>query len=71
MGWTTVREYISDEIASDSDDEKRLCQAESRALKIIKEKIRTKPYAKPSATVSRRPTNTAIMPHQQYNQPHF
>ncbi|CAC5356122.1 unnamed protein product [Mytilus coruscus] len=52
-GWTTVREYESDEIASDSDDEKRLRQAESRALKTIKEKkSRTKPYAKPSATVS-------------------
>ncbi|CAC5419533.1 unnamed protein product [Mytilus coruscus] len=45
-GWTTVREYESDEIASDSDDEKRLRQAESRALKTIKEKkSRTKPYA--------------------------
>ncbi|CAC5415662.1 unnamed protein product [Mytilus coruscus] len=37
-GWTTVREYESDEIASDSDDEKRLRQAENRALKTIKEK---------------------------------
>ncbi|XP_052101943.1 uncharacterized protein LOC127735711 [Mytilus californianus] len=71
-GWTTVREYESDEIASDSDDEKRLRQAESRALKTIKEKkSRTKPYAKPSATVSRPPTNTADMPLQQYNQPPF
>ncbi|CAC5400373.1 unnamed protein product [Mytilus coruscus] len=70
--WTTVRAYESDEIASDSDDEKRLRQAESRALKTIKEKkSRTKPYVKPSATVSRPPTNTADMPLQQYNQPPF
>ncbi|CAC5359346.1 unnamed protein product [Mytilus coruscus] len=42
--WTTVREYEREEIASDSDDEKRLSQAESRALKTIKEKkSRTKP----------------------------
>ncbi|XP_076073336.1 uncharacterized protein LOC143044953 [Mytilus galloprovincialis] len=69
-GWTTVREYESDEIASDSDDEKRLRQAESRALKTIKEKKGcTKPYTKPSATVSRPPTNTTDMSHQQYNQP--
>ncbi|CAC5414635.1 unnamed protein product [Mytilus coruscus] len=47
-GWTTVREYESGEIASDSDDEKRLRQAEGRPLKTIKEKkSRTKPYAKP------------------------
>ncbi|XP_076105713.1 uncharacterized protein LOC143074048 [Mytilus galloprovincialis] len=63
-------EYESDEIASDSDDEKRLRQAESRALKTIKEKKgRTKPYTKPSATVSRPPTNTTDMYYQQYNQP--
>ncbi len=30
-GWSTVEEYISDEIASDSDDEKKLRAAESRA----------------------------------------
>ncbi|VDI69109.1 Hypothetical predicted protein [Mytilus galloprovincialis] len=42
----------------------------SRALKTIKEKKgRTKPYTKPSATVSRPPTNTTDMSHQQYNQP--
>ncbi|VDI39963.1 Hypothetical predicted protein [Mytilus galloprovincialis] len=69
-GWTTVREYESDEIASDSDDEKILRQAETRALKTIKEKkIRTKPYTKPSAIVSRLPANTTDMSHQQYNQP--
>ncbi|XP_076074323.1 uncharacterized protein LOC143045600 [Mytilus galloprovincialis] len=57
-GWSTVREYESDDLASDSEDEKRLRQAESRALKTIKEKkTRGKPYSKPSATVSR-PANS-------------
>ena len=31
-GWSTVQEYLSDEIASDSDDEKKLRAAEKRAL---------------------------------------
>jgi hypothetical protein len=49
-----VREYESEDLASDSDDEKRIRQAENRALKHIKEKRnRTKPYSKQSATVSR------------------
>ncbi|CAC5421896.1 unnamed protein product [Mytilus coruscus] len=57
-GWYTVREYESDDLASDSEDEKRLRQAESRALKTIEEKkTRGKPYSKPSATVSR-PANS-------------
>jgi hypothetical protein len=30
-GWYTVREYESDDLASDSDDEKRIRQAENRA----------------------------------------
>ena len=30
-GWVTVNEYLSDELASDSDDEKRIYQAERRA----------------------------------------
>jgi hypothetical protein len=31
-GWETVRDYESDEFASDSEDEKRLRRTESRAL---------------------------------------
>ena len=37
-GWSTVQEYLSDEIASDSDDEKKLRDAEKRAV----EKQKTK-----------------------------
>ena len=32
-GWNTVDEYLTDELASDSDDEKRMRQAEARALR--------------------------------------
>ena len=40
-GWVTVNEYLSDELASDSDDEKRIYRAERRAgRKINKEKRR-------------------------------
>ena len=53
-GWSTVREYESDELASDSEDEKRLRQAENRAMRAIKDKRRFQPYKKPSA-----PTSTA------------
>ena len=44
-GWATVKQYETNEIASDSDDEKRLRQAETRALKsITNKKQRYKPY---------------------------
>jgi hypothetical protein len=51
-GWSTVKEYESDELASNSDDEKRLRQAENRALRSIKEKRRFQPYKKPSTASS-------------------
>ena len=37
-GWSTVKEYFEDELAEDSDDEKRLFRAESRAGRKIKAK---------------------------------
>ena len=41
FGWATVNEYLSDELTSDSDDEKRIYWAERRAeKKISKEKRR-------------------------------
>ena len=53
-GWTTVREYESNVIASDSDDAKKFRQADARAVRIIKDKSRSRvhPYkasAKPIA----------------------
>ena len=35
-GWATVTEYLSDELASDTEDEKRLYRSEKRAEKNIK-----------------------------------
>jgi hypothetical protein len=35
-GWKTVDEYLSDEVAIDSEDEKRIRVAENRAVKKIK-----------------------------------
>jgi hypothetical protein len=32
-GWDTVKEYMSDDLASDTDDEKRIRQAETRAIR--------------------------------------
>ena len=41
FGWATVNEYLSDELASDSDDEKKIYRAERRAeRKVAKEKRR-------------------------------
>ena len=38
--WGTVREYESSAVADDSDDEKKIRQAQSRALRIAKERSR-------------------------------
>ena len=35
--WATVQEYLSDELVSDSDDERRIIRSENRAAKKIKE----------------------------------
>ncbi|XP_055997850.1 uncharacterized protein LOC130047252 [Ostrea edulis] len=59
-GWTTVREYESDDLAS--DDEKRMRQAKSRALRALKEKRRYQPYKKPSATAPTPATSTDRRP---------
>jgi len=44
-GWATVHEYESSDIADNDEDDKRIRQAESRALRIIKDKkSRPQPY---------------------------
>jgi len=35
-GWKTVEEYLSDEVASDSEDEKRIRTTDNRAVRKIK-----------------------------------
>lgn len=45
-GWATVNQYEHNDIASDSDDDRKLRQAENRALRAIKGKKRFQPYNK-------------------------
>lgn len=73
-GWATVREYESSDIADNEEDEKRIKQAESRALRSIKEKTKTRPmpYTRPP-TPARSDTapNPAFAQLYQRNQPPF
>ncbi|CAG2254614.1 unnamed protein product [Mytilus edulis] len=39
-GWSTVRQYESNDIASDSEDEKKIRQAESRVMRTMKDKTK-------------------------------
>ncbi len=84
-GWATVDEYMSDDLASDSEDEKRLREAEKRAL--AKKKTNRNQYSTgrklpASATFSRPPpfqpfqsvqhiTNTRPFPAQIPTRPAF
>ena len=43
-GWVTVHQYETNDVASDSEDDKKLRQAENRALRAIKDKRRFQPY---------------------------
>lgn len=51
-GWTTFQKYESGDLASDSDEENRMRQADNRALRKLRERRRYRPYKKPSAAVS-------------------
>ncbi|CAC5405031.1 unnamed protein product [Mytilus coruscus] len=42
-GWSTVREYESNDIASDSEDEKKIRQAKRRAMRTMKDKTKGRP----------------------------
>ena len=46
-GWATVREYEANSIADNSDDDKKIKQAYSRAGKAIKEKAKSRPRPYP------------------------
>jgi Txe/YoeB family toxin of Txe-Axe toxin-antitoxin module len=46
-GWATVREYEANSIADNSDDDKKIKQADSRAVKAIKEKSKSHPRPYP------------------------
>ncbi|CAG2221670.1 unnamed protein product [Mytilus edulis] len=74
-GWDTVREYMSDDLASDSEDEKKIRSAETRAIRGKKQKeqarvksrnggnpsVRTAPEDLPSTSNS---TNRNFRPYQ-------
>ena len=76
-GWATVREYESSDIADNEEDDKKIRQAESRALKIIKEKkARPQPYpvtVRPPAPATATYASTATVPNYgapfRYQQP--
>ena len=65
--WGTVREYESSAVVDDSDDEKKIRQAESRALRIAKE--RSKSRLQPNPKVP--PPTTRQPPAQTYPNPVF
>jgi len=44
IGWATVREYETDEVASDSDDDKKIKQAEARAQSRLKNKVKKRTF---------------------------
>ena len=48
-GWLTAQEYMADEIADDSDDEKRIARAERQAEKLQKKRAGAPPTRKGGA----------------------
>ena len=59
-GWLTAQEYETDEIADDSDDEKRIARAERQAERLKKKR---------SQSVGRRGRGGRFFRAQQYRQP--
>ena len=58
-GWATVEEYVEDELAEDSDDEKRLFRAEARAGRKAKAAQAAK-LKKRRSMVSRKPQSSGM-----------
>ena len=65
IGWRVVNEYVSNPLASDSDDEEKIYKAEARASRKLKadktkkRRPRTMPYGRP--TVKAIPEETTNM----------
>ena len=53
FGWATVDEYLSDELASDSDDEKRIYRAERKINKEKRRRVRSDEKGSGSSSVLR------------------
>ena len=59
-GWATVEEYLSDELASDSEDEKRIRSAEARAIR--KRTMKKSDRISTSSTITSAPGHKAKKP---------
>ena len=51
FGWATVNEYLSDELTSDSDDEKRIYRAERKINKEKRRRVRSDEKGSGSSSV--------------------
>ena len=60
FGWLTVNEYLSDELASDSGDEKRMYRSKKRAERKVKEKQKQKRSRTQQSTSTFSPGNERI-----------
>lgn len=58
-GWSTVKEYETDSVASDTADEKRLKRAEKRTLERIQSEPKPSKRFKQSSTLSRNPESSS------------
>ena len=55
-GWDTIEEYLSDDLADNSADERKIRAAENRAVAKKKEREKkSNPYQRPTATITSRP----------------
>ena len=59
-GWTTVQEYMPDELASNSDDSRKMRQAENRATKKRKSAFPRKPSSTFSSATQFQKSDTPI-----------
>ena len=57
-GWDNVKEYKTSDIATNSSDEKKIRAAETRAIAKKKKKYSSKPYLRPSASLSKPPASS-------------
>ena len=69
-GWETVREFQRDDLADDSEEERKIRASESRALQKIKRK-KLRRQQKPSAAVGRVEDQSFRPPKDQYKKSYF
>lgn len=69
--WNTVNKYLSDDLASDTDDEKRIAKA-IKASNIEKDKrIKLRQRRKPYNVTSERSRPSSSYQNERYNKPSF